>query len=183
MLVTMSVAACAALDSSSVDDDVVIDSVLLRTALVGSDVEASKRFYSYALGYEIGFDDSISGPDVFEKRQLEKGQTVHFVVLRGAKSIDGRELTGAMIGLMQVDNPPLPRMSRPGPESLATGEGMMAIVSSDIATVYERVLELDARVLLPLTLSADESESEMVVYDPDGIRVHVVEVHRARLSE
>jgi hypothetical protein len=59
----------------------------------------------------------------------------------------------------------------------------MAIVSSDIATIYERAKELGVTVLLPPTLSADESESEMVIYDPDGIRIHVVERHKPRIPQ
>ncbi len=156
------------------------DSVMLRMALVVSDVESSKRFYSYVLGYEVGFDGDISRPAVLEQLQLKEGRTAHFVVLRGAKEVDGRELTGAMIGLLHIDNPPLPAMQRPGPETMATGEGMMAIVSSNIALVYERAQELGVKILLPPTLSADGSESELVMYDPDGIRIHVVEVHADR---
>ncbi|MGI9225868.1 MAG: VOC family protein [Woeseiaceae bacterium] len=168
-----------------VDDtqDDTIDSVLLRMALVVDDVEASKDFYSHVLGYTVGFDGDITRPAVIEQLQLAKGQTAHFVVLRGADSVDGRELNGAMVGLLHIDNPPLPAMQRPGPATLATGEGMMAIVTSDIATVYARAQELDARILLPPMKSADGSESEMVVYDPDGVRIHVVEVHTPRPTD
>ena len=83
------------------------DTVLLRMALVVSDVEASKRFYSYALGYEASFDGDITRPAVVEQLQLADGQTARFVVLRGAESVDGRELEGAMIGLLHVDVQPM----------------------------------------------------------------------------
>jgi catechol 2,3-dioxygenase-like lactoylglutathione lyase family enzyme len=151
--------------------------VLLRMALVVSDIEESKRFYSYALGYEVSYDGDITRPAVIEQLQLEEGQTAHFVVLRGADKIGERELTGAMIGLLQVSNPALPAMHRPGPATMATGEAMMAIVTSDIQAVYERMLELESEILLPPTKYAGGNESELVVYDPDGIRIHVVERH------
>jgi len=153
------------------------DSVLLRMALVVSNLEASRRFYTYVLGYEISFDGDITRPAVLEQLQLAKGRTAHFVVLRGADSVHGRELSGAMIGLLHIGNPPLPAMKRPTQHTLATGEGMMAIVSSDIALVYARARELNAEILLPPTPAPDGSESEMVLYDPDGIRIHVVERH------
>ncbi len=156
------------------------DSAMLRTALVVSDVDASKHFYSLVLGFRIGFDGDITRPAVLEQLQLDEGRTAHFVVLRGAETVGGRDLQGAMIGLLHIDNPPLPKMHRPGPDTMATGEGMLAIVSSDIALVYARAKELDVEILLPPTLSADGSESEMVMYDPDGIRIHVVEVHAER---
>jgi catechol 2,3-dioxygenase-like lactoylglutathione lyase family enzyme len=153
------------------------DSVLLRMALVVSDIEASRRFYTYALGHDVLYDGEITKPAVVEQLQLSVGQTAHFVVLRGADRIGDRELTGAMIGLLQVDNPPLPKMHRPGPGTLATGEGMMAVVTADIARVHERAVELGVEILLPPTKFADGAESEMVLYDPDGIRIHVVQRH------
>lgn len=181
LLMLVAVSASSETESNTEADEIVIDSVMLRTALVVSDIEASKRFYSYALGYTVSYSGDISRPAVLEQLQLDEGREVSFAVLKGATSVKDRELTGAMIGLLHVDNPPLPKMVRPGPDSMATGEGMMAIVSSDIATVYERAMELGVTVLLPPTLSADESESEMVIYDPDGIRIHVVERHKPRI--
>jgi len=182
-LVLIVLVATSAANENGVANDDAIDSVMLRTALVVADIEASKRFYSYALGYTVTYEGDISRPAVLEQLQLDEGREVSFAVLKGATSVKDRELTGAMIGLLHVDNPPLPKMVRPGPDSMATGEGMMAIVSSDIATIYERVKELGVTVLLPPTLSADESESEMVVYDPDGIRIHVVERHKPRIPQ
>lgn len=153
------------------------DSIMLRTALVVSDIEMSKRFYSHALGYEILFDGDITKPEVIEQLQLSEKQTAHFVVLRGAKSVKGRELGGAMIGLLQVDNPPLPAMRRPENVTMASGEAMLAIVTSDIALVHSRMQDFGVKVLLPPTKYADGKESEMVAYDPDGMRIHVVERH------
>lgn len=183
LLMLVAVSASSETELNTEADEVVIDSVMLRTALVVSDIEASKRFYSYALGYTVSYSGDISRPAVLEQLQLDEGREVSFAVLKGATSVKDQELTGAMIGLLHVDNPPLPRMVRPGPDSMATGEGMMAIVSSDIATIYERAKELGVTVLLPPTLSADESESEMVIYDPDGIRIHVVERHKPRIPQ
>ena len=156
------------------------DTILLRMALVVGDVDASRRFYHEGLGFEIGFDGPVERPIVNEMLQLDPEQRVYFVVLRGSDDVKGVELDGAMIGLLHVDNPPLPKMHRPGPGTLATGEGMMALLTSDIAGVYERLQAMGATVLYPPTLSPDGSESELVVYDPDGIRLHIVERHRPR---
>ena len=153
------------------------DSALLRLALSVADLEASKRFYSYALGYTVGFEGEITSPWVSELLQLEDGQTATFVVMKGPDAIGDRSVSSAMIGLMFIDNPPLPAIERPGPGTIATGEGVMAIVTSDIATVYERLRELDAQVLHPPALKPDGSETELVTYDPDGLRIHVVQTH------
>lgn len=161
-------------------DDAMVDAALLRVAVVVRDIEISKRFYSYALGYRVGFDGDITRPSVIDMLQLAPGQTAHFVVLEGADAIGGRNVSAAMIGLLNIANPPLERLARPGNATLATGEGVMAIITNDIATVHERMRELDATILLPPTRSADGSESELVAYDPDGVRLHVVERHLPR---
>ena len=170
-------ASVLAVAEETVENDAAIDSVLLRLAIAVSDIERSKHFYTYALGYEIGFDGDITRDTVIDQLQLAPGQTVHFTVLRGASEVGEISGPGAMIGLMEIDNPPLPAMQRPGPGTIATGEGVLAIVASDMDTIYERMLELDARVLYPPTKSPDGSESELVVYDPDGLRIHVVVRH------
>ena len=152
-------------------------SALLRVAITVSDIEVSKRFYSYALGYSVGFEGDITSPWVTDLLQLHDGQTARFVVLKGGDTIGGQSLSSAMIGLMQIDNPPLQKLERPGEQSLAAGESVMAIVTEDIAVVYDRLLELNARVLHPPTIKPNGSETELVVYDPDGVRIHVVQSH------
>lgn len=174
-------AACSA-DEPAGELPAEVDSVLLRLAISVSDIEKSKRFYNYGLGYRVGFDGDITNPDVAAKLQLKEDQTAHFVVLYGAEEIAGEAVTGAMIGLMHIDNPPLPAIERPGPGGLASGEGVLAIVASDMDLIYARMQELGATILYPPTKSPDGSESELVVYDPDGIRIHVV-VHHAEQQQ
>jgi catechol 2,3-dioxygenase-like lactoylglutathione lyase family enzyme len=108
---------------------------------------------------------------------LQAGQTAHFVARRGAQELFGEPVQAAMIGLLQVANPSLEAMHRPTGAPLAVGEGMLAIMSNDIDLAHQRMLEQEITVLFPPTKSADGSESEMVVYDPDGVRIHVVERH------
>ncbi len=69
-------------------------------------------------------------------------------------------------------------MQRPASSDLAIGEGMLAVVTSDISLAYDRARQAGVRILLAPTPSPDGSESEMVLHDPDGFRIHVVEVHR-----
>ena len=162
----------------SVDDDKASPphSALLRIAIPVSDIEVSKEFYAHVLGFEPGFDGDITSPWVSELLQLEAGQTVRFAVLYGADDIDGD--SSAMIGLLQVDNPPLPSLQRPQGASLATGESMMAMVTQDMEGVHLRLEEVGATILFGPTPSVDGSESELVFRDPDGMRIHVVQRHR-----
>lgn len=152
-----------------------IDSALLRTAIVVQDRERSKAFYESALGYRVSFDGDITRPAVLEQLGLPKGQRVHFVVLKGADRVGGTAVTGAMIGLLEIQNPAPAAMKRPRGADLAVGESMLAVVTSDIEHAYRRAQALGIRVLLPPTEAPDGSEAEMVLHDPDGVRVHVVQ--------
>ena len=151
------------------------DTALLRTALVVSDVELSKRFYSKGLGYRIGFDGDITRPAVRQMLQLSDSQTAHFVVLRGADSIAGEPVSSAMLGLLKIAGPSVGDLDHDKDHSLKNGQVILAIVTADIEAVYERLLMLDAEVLYAPTIAADGSEIELVVNDPDGIRIHVVQ--------
>jgi catechol 2,3-dioxygenase-like lactoylglutathione lyase family enzyme len=154
----------------------------IRLAMVVSDVERSKHFYQHALGYRARFDGDITRPAVLTQLGLSDDHRVRFVVLASPDTPPGVEWPdAAMLGLLSVD-PALPVMSRPKGADLAIGEGMLATVTTDMDTVYERLQELKARVLLPPMTSPDGSERELVFHDPDGIRVHVVERQADRRS-
>ena len=152
------------------------DTALLRVALSVRDLDKSKRFYSDVLGMRPGFDGDISRPAVLEQLQLADTQTVRFAILHSAKAIGPRDVTGAMIGLMQVSNPAPEHMQRPPGATMATGEGVLAMLTSDIYAVEARLKEVGATVLYGPKKSVDGSEAEVVFYDPDGIRVHVVQM-------
>lgn len=150
-------------------------SAVLRVAVVTNDLEASKRFYTYALGYEVSFEGDITRPGVVQQLKLQPGQRASFVVLRSSNVIKGQKRDAAMIGLLSVTNPQPAAMKRPEGVELAAGEAMMAVVTSDIGKVYARLQELGAHVLLPPMKSPDGREAELVVHDPSGVRIHVVE--------
>lgn len=150
-------------------------SVLSRTAIVVGDLEKSKRFYTYGLGYEISYDGDITRPEVVEQLGLASGQHAWFTVLKSSQVVEGIRRDGAMIGLLSITDPAPPVLRRPEGHDLAVGEAMLAVRTSNIATVRERLDELGARILLEPMRSADGRQTELVVHDPDGIRIHVVQ--------
>jgi catechol 2,3-dioxygenase-like lactoylglutathione lyase family enzyme len=150
-------------------------SVMSRMTLVVADIEASRRFYAYGLGYEVLSDSVITNPVVKTQMGLPQDRTVRFAILRSSHVIAGRRREGAQLGLIQVGNPALPVMRRPSGADLASGEAMMAVRTTDIALVYARMKELGARILLEPMTSADGRETELVVHDPDGVRIHIVQ--------
>ena len=158
------------------EDGAGFDTALLRVALSVRDLDNSKHFYSYVLGMQAGFDGDITSPAVLEMLQLDDGQSVRFAILRSAQTVGNRDVTGAMIGLLEVSNPVPQHMQRPPGATMATGEGVLAMLTSDIYAIEARLKEVGATILYGPKASDDGSEAEVVFYDPDGIRVHVVEM-------
>lgn len=155
--------------------DPALVSVMSRMTLVVADIETSRRFYAYGLGYEVLSDSVITNPVVKTQMGLPQDRSVRFAILRSSHVIEGRRREGAQLGLIQVGNPALPVMRRPGGADLASGEAMMAVRTTDIALVYARMKELGTRILLEPMTSADGRETELVVHDPDGVRIHIVQ--------
>ncbi|MDX2145548.1 MAG: VOC family protein [Rhodospirillaceae bacterium] len=150
-------------------------SVMSRMTMVVADIEASKRFYTYGLGYELLGDNVITNPVVKTQMGVAQDRTVRFAILRSSHMIEGKKREGAQLGLIQVGNPALPVMTRPAGADLASGETMMAMRTTNIDLVYARMKELKARILLEPMKSPDGKETELVVHDPDGVRIHVVQ--------
>jgi catechol 2,3-dioxygenase-like lactoylglutathione lyase family enzyme len=150
-------------------------SVMSRMTMVVADIEVSKRFYSYGLGYQVQSDNVITNPVVKTQMGLPQDRTVRFAILRSDHMIEGKKREGAQLGLIQVGNPALPVMKRPSGADLASGETMMAMRTTDIKLVYERMKEMGVRILLDPIASPDGRETELVVHDPDGVRIHVVQ--------
>lgn len=156
--------------------DAEITSIVSRVAIVVADLDASKRFYTHAFGYRIQFEGEIGNrPAVREQLGLTGAQTARFAVLTNDQIVAGSRRDAAMIGLLAVGNPPPPVMRRPTGAGLAIGETMFAMRTTDIARVHARLKALGARILVEPMRSPDGREIELVVHDPDGTRLHVVE--------
>jgi catechol 2,3-dioxygenase-like lactoylglutathione lyase family enzyme len=150
-------------------------SVMSRMTMVVADIEASKKFYAYGLGYEVLSDSVITNPVVKTQMGVAQDRTVRFAILKSSHMIEGKKREGAQLGLIQVGNPALPVMSRPNKADLASGETMMALRTTNMNLVYARMKEMKVRILLEPMTSPDGTESELVVHDPDGVRIHIVQ--------
>lgn len=175
LLLAMSVFCALLSPKSAIAADESPISVMSRMTLVVKDADIAKRFYTYALGYEVLADREIDREIVKIQMGVAMDQTIRFVILKSSHEILGKKREGAGLGLIQIGNPAPPIMTRPVDADLATGEAMMAVRTSDIETVYERLKELDAKFLLHPMKSPDGTQTELVVHDPDGVRIHVVE--------
>ena len=187
-VLTLALGPCLAADPAraqapAVDTPPMPPSAMLRTAIVTADLAASRRFYVEGLGFRVRFDGDISRPAVIQQLGLLPGQTAWFVVMEGATSLHGRPVTGATVGLLQVERPAPPALHRPAGHELATGEAMLAIETDQFRAIEQRLRRIGARFVVEPVTSTDGSEIEMVVRDPSGTRVHVVERHLAPQPE
>jgi catechol 2,3-dioxygenase-like lactoylglutathione lyase family enzyme len=147
----------------------------MRTMVVVRDLTVSKRFYSYAFGLRVERETELE--DALTKSQLgiPMSRRARFVLLVSDGVLAGRKRPSASIGLLQLDNPSSGALSRPINEVLAAGEHVMALRTNDIAAVHARLQELGARYAVQPVKTPDGSATELVVYDPDGVRIHVVQ--------
>ncbi len=150
-------------------------SSFMRSMVVVRNLETSKRFYSYAFGFQVQRETELA--DALTKSQLgiPMSRKARFVLLVADGAINGRKRPSASIGLLQLDNPPSAPLARPVNEVLAAGEHAMALRTNNIATVHARLQELGARYAVQPVKTPDGSATELVVYDPDGVRIHVVQ--------
>lgn len=150
-------------------------SAVVRATFVVSDIERSKRFYAYAFGYTVKFDGLIGNAENRVLLALPRDRNARFVILDGERTILGKTHEAVGIGLLAFPSQTKPRLAQPRGNRLASGQAMLAIVTSDIATVIARLRELGAPILAGPVIGHGGRETEIVTSDPDGTRIHVVE--------
>ena len=152
-----------------------VAAVFMRTMIVVRDIERSKRFYTQAFGFRVA--QHLTLEDALTKAQLgiPLSRRATFALLVNDAIIDGRKRPTASIGLLQLDAPASAPLMRPAGEVLAAGEHVMALRTNDIGTVHRTLQALGARYAVDPVTTADGAATELVVYDPDGVRIHVVQ--------
>jgi catechol 2,3-dioxygenase-like lactoylglutathione lyase family enzyme len=150
-------------------------SAMVRVAFVVRDLERSKRFYREAFGYRVRFEGDISIPANRILLGLKPNQSARFVILDNERTFSGKRHEAAGIGLLAIAGGRLPRLEQPQGNSLATGQSMLAVETSDITAVIAGLRALRAPILAGPQSGRDGRETEIVTSDPDGTRIHVVE--------
>jgi catechol 2,3-dioxygenase-like lactoylglutathione lyase family enzyme len=152
-----------------------VASAVVRATFVVRDMDRSIRFYREVFGYAVKFDGLIANPESRILLALKPNQTARFVVLDGERTFSGKRHEAVGIGLLSFPGQPRPRLAQPRGNTFATGQAMLAIETSDIATVIVRLKARGAPILIGPVVGHGGSESEIVTSDPDGTRIHVVE--------
>lgn len=144
--------------------------ILPRNLLIVSDLAASKKFYEYALGFTVTRDAPIADKITFKHLGIADTHTAHIVVLQPDGEMNGVKRESAVLALLQVSNPPLPKVKRP--TNLAVGEVVMALRTDNIEAVIARLKEINATFAVDPVRTPD-GLIEMAVLDPDGVRMQI----------
>jgi catechol 2,3-dioxygenase-like lactoylglutathione lyase family enzyme len=152
-----------------------IAAVFMRTMVVVRDIERSKHFYTSAFGFRVTQHVVLEDPLTKAQLGIPLSRRATFALLVNDAIIDGRKRPTASIGLLELDTPASAPLVRPDGEVLAAGEHVMALRTNDIRAVHRSLQMLGARYAVEPVSTADGSATELVVYDPDGVRIHVVQ--------
>jgi catechol 2,3-dioxygenase-like lactoylglutathione lyase family enzyme len=158
----------AGLSSQAMADDTRI--ILPRNLLIVSDITASKKFYEYALGFTVTRDAAIADKITFKHLGIPDTHTAHIVVFQPDGEMNGVKRESAVLALLQVSNPPLPKVTRP--TNLAVGEVVMALRTDNIEAIIARLKEIGATFAVEPVRTPD-GLIEMAVLDPDGVRMQI----------
>ncbi len=152
-----------------------VSSAVVRVAITTRDIEVARRFYVEGLGYSVRYDGDITNPENRTLLGLKVDERARFMVLDSNREFSGKKHDGAGIGLLAVSGRRLGRLSHPHRNNLATGEAMLAVETSNIAAVIKRLRRIGTPILSGPITGHDGHQIEIVVRDPDGTRIHIVE--------
>lgn len=149
---------------------------MVRATFVVGDMDRSIRFYRDVFGYSVKYDGMIgAGPENRVLLALGPGQDARFVILDGERRFSGRDHIAVGIGLLAFPDQRVPKLKQPRGNRFASGQAMLALMTSDINLVIARLKAHGAPILAGPVRGHGGSETEIVTSDPDGTRIHVVE--------
>jgi catechol 2,3-dioxygenase-like lactoylglutathione lyase family enzyme len=151
-------------------------SAAVRTTFVVRDIDRSVRFYREVFGYRVKYDGKIGAtPQNRVLLALKGKEDARFVILDGERTFSGKAHDATGIGLIAFTERKTPRLAQPKGNRFASGQAMLAIMTSDIAAVMAGLKKHGAPILAGPVIAKDGRETEIVTSDPDGTRIHVVE--------
>ena len=130
------------------------------------------------LGYDVVFDGDIEHPTNRIVLGLAPEEKARFVILRGDKQIDGQDVQTIGIGLLTIQGREIPDTNMPNDNSIAAGQAMLAMRTDDMDGLVDRARDFGATITVePVETQTERgTELELVILDPDGVRMHVVQV-------
>jgi catechol 2,3-dioxygenase-like lactoylglutathione lyase family enzyme len=135
---------------------------IAHTSVVVADMDRSLRFYQRLLGMTVTTDSGVKGPFVSSVAGLPDVR-MRIVLLDAGDPV-------ARVELLQFHTP---TSSGTAPELPAIGTSHVAFLTDDIHKLHARLTAADVEAVSPPM--NDGRQWAMHVYDPDGIRVELIQ--------
>ena len=143
--------------------------------LMVKDLEASTKFYTEVMGYEVVGGGDISADVSKHTVGAVRGQKTRSVYLRSAE-LKHRDLAPSGIALVHIDGGGLPQLTRgEDPNDAVQGEVMLSLVVEGLEELLRRMKEGGYTVLNELQPSASGKSNIASALDPNGIRLEMYE--------
>jgi catechol 2,3-dioxygenase-like lactoylglutathione lyase family enzyme len=148
-------------------------SQMVRAALMVSDLDASREFYTRVLGLtEVYLDATAKGGNMHALMGMPASVTTRTCILK----VPGKPAYG-MVGLFEVRDPQPPRLDR---QSLTSniGELCMVFYCDDLDPVYAEAQRRGLAIVAPpvaLVIRGHRKQREMTFRGPDGEKINLIE--------
>jgi catechol 2,3-dioxygenase-like lactoylglutathione lyase family enzyme len=153
-------------------------SQMVRAALMVSDLDASRDFYTRVLGLTEVYTEGVAqGGTMHRLLGMPDTITTRTCILK----VPGKPAYG-MVGLFEVRNPQPPRIQRQN-DSSNVGEFCIVFYCENLDPVYEEAQRRGLAVLappMPLRVRGHVKQREMTLRGPDGEKINLIEWDIAR---
>ncbi|MEQ8509043.1 MAG: VOC family protein [Rhodospirillaceae bacterium] len=156
-------------------------SPMIRTALMVSDLDVSRAFYTDVLGFDDVFlEGDITDGNVWEVMAVPRSTATRVIILKRKDQPDY-----GMVGLFELTNPQPDPVQRPS-TGMNRGEMCMVFYCDDLDVVTAK-LEAGGHTIVgpaaPLRVGGFVKQREMIFRDPDGALINLIEWDPARADK
>ncbi len=155
-------------------------SQMVRAALMVSDLDASREFYTQVLGLtEVYLEGVAQGGNMHALIGMPASVTTRTCILK----VPGQPAYG-MVGLFEVRNPQPPRIQRENAGS-NIGELCMVFYCDNLDPVHEAAKSRGLTIVsppVPLRLRGFVKQREMTLRGPDGEKINLIEWDLAKAN-
>jgi len=146
---------------------------MVRAALMVSDLDASREFYSKVLGLtDVYTEGAAKGGNMHALIGMPDTVTTRVCILK----VPGKPEFG-MVGLFEVKDPAPPRIQRQNASS-NIGELCMVFYCDDLDPVYAEAQKRGLTIVsppVPLRVRGHVKQREMTLRGPDGEKINLIE--------
>jgi catechol 2,3-dioxygenase-like lactoylglutathione lyase family enzyme len=146
---------------------------MVRAALMVSDLEQSREFYTNVLGLTEVYSEGIAkGGNLHALIGMPETVTTRTCILK----VPGKPAYG-MVGLFEVRDPQPPRIRRQAATS-NIGELCMVFYCDDLDPVHDEARKRGLTIVsppVPLRVRGHVKQREMTIRGPDGEKINLIE--------